>query len=454
MLLVTLLISLVCAYEIDLTKSNEELFEEFKLHFNKRYSDIEDENNRKAIFIERIEGMKKFNEKNPSLKLEITKGLDKYANEFHYGVSHMNKEDKIKNLKEVQKKFNTFQQTELKRADNLPESYSSCVEKTTDVDLCGDVALDQGMCGSCYSASVAHYLQMEYTRKTYEKNKKVEYVTPSFQQFLDCTDSTNGCGGGFFDRVYISNEYVTLEEDYPYFGSADMEAKINYLVLHVENETKYPMSIKDDLLKAYYKEFQESGTTEKHVCKYRRGEEIKTPIKMSKNVEYIVTSDKSQNEKIQKMKEIINERGYFLSYMYASNQLQTDLNADNRYKDDKMKTPYVDPECVGKTTPESNHAIVVDGYGKDFFWVRNSWGTEWGIRGHYKVSTEQLCLIGDEIFYFDTEIQSSNTKGSYGMIWYEEDSSVSNSNEDENNKCSGSKATFLILSLIILILMM
>ena len=47
---------------------------------------------------------------------------------------------------------------------------------------------------------------------------------------------------------------------------------------------------------------------------------------------------------------------------------------------------------------EINHAVVVSGYGTEedgteFWWVRNSWGPDWGLNGYIKLSRETKCAI-------------------------------------------------------------
>jgi len=46
--------------------------------------------------------------------------------------------------------------------------------------------------------------------------------------------------------------------------------------------------------------------------------------------------------------------------------------------------------CWGKTTIDDlDHGVAVIGYGMDgdtpFWWIRNSWGTEWGEDGYAKI---------------------------------------------------------------------
>ena len=47
---------------------------------------------------------------------------------------------------------------------------------------------------------------------------------------------------------------------------------------------------------------------------------------------------------------------------------------------------YDDPKCTGRI----NHAVLVVGYGnengKDYWLIKNSWGTGWGEQGYAKMS--------------------------------------------------------------------
>jgi len=36
-----------------------------------------------------------------------------------------------------------------------------------------------------------------------------------------------------------------------------------------------------------------------------------------------------------------------------------------------------------------NHAVVLVGFGKDYWIVRNSWGADWGEKGHIRIKKNQ-----------------------------------------------------------------
>ena len=123
---------------------------------------------------------------------------------------------------------------------------------------------------------------------------------------------------------------------------------------------------------------------------------------------------------------IIYEKGSFISGMYATNELKlygTFINKD--------ETPIW--SCDNSTQETGiNHAIVVDGFGIDnstgekYLWVRNSWGDDWGYKGHFKVSFEKSCGINDKY-----DIGLLETKS--GIPYYDNDS-LSLSSEEILNK--------------------
>lgn len=63
--------------------------------------------------------------------------------------------------------------------------------------------------------------------------------------------------------------------------------------------------------------------------------------------------------------------------IYASSSFQN-------YK----KGVFYDKNCLG--TSKTNHAVTIVGYGrqsgKDYWLVRNQWGTNWGESGYFKLT--------------------------------------------------------------------
>jgi len=58
---------------------------------------------------------------------------------------------------------------------------------------------------------------------------------------------------------------------------------------------------------------------------------------------------------------------------------------------------YSAPNC-GTTTQDVNHAVVATGYGtengKKFWNIKNSWSTQWGVNGYFKLERgTNMCAI-------------------------------------------------------------
>ena len=47
-----------------------------------------------------------------------------------------------------------------------------------------------------------------------------------------------------------------------------------------------------------------------------------------------------------------------------------------------------------------NHAVLLVGYGEDFWLIKNSWGSDWGDQGYMKISRnrDEDCLVGDFVY--------------------------------------------------------
>ena len=48
---------------------------------------------------------------------------------------------------------------------------------------------------------------------------------------------------------------------------------------------------------------------------------------------------------------------------------------------------------------ELTHGVLVAGMTQEYWWVKNSWGTEWGIQGYIKVKRGNTCSICEFPFF-------------------------------------------------------
>jgi len=183
---------------------------------------------------------------------------------------------------------------------------------------------NQGACGSCYSFSTTGALEGACAIKT----KKL--LSFSEQQIMDCSwqFGNNGCNGGMFDRAFY---YINVQ------GGIDSEAS-------------YPYTAK-----------------ESKTCKY----DAKNKAGQVSNFYYVKQEDEDALTAVLAMK----------------GPVAIAINAGLRSFQFYSSGVYDDSECDATL----NHGVLAVGYGtdsdsgKDYFLVKNSWGTQWGLDGYIKM---------------------------------------------------------------------
>jgi len=183
---------------------------------------------------------------------------------------------------------------------------------------------NQGACGSCYSFSTTGALEGACAIKT----KKL--LSFSEQQIMDCSwqFGNNGCNGGMFDRAFY---YINVQ------GGIDSEAS-------------YPYTAK-----------------ESKTCKY----DAKNKAGQVSNFYYVKQEDEDALTAVLAMK----------------GPVAIAINAGLRSFQFYSSGVYDDSACDATL----NHGVLAVGYGtdsdsgKDYFLVKNSWGTQWGLDGYIKM---------------------------------------------------------------------
>lgn len=199
---------------------------------------------------------------------------------------------------------------------------------------------NQGVCGSCYAFSTTGSLEGQWFRKS------GDLIPLSEQQIMDCSwyYGNNGCNGGMFDRAfsYIQDQGgLDTEESYPY-----------------KEEESYTCWFKADKVGATV-----SGWT------------YTTP----------------------------GEEDSLTSAVATRGPVAIAINAGMRSFQHYQSGVYDDPECEDVM----NHGVLAVGYGtyqptgKDYFLVKNSWGTEWGDQGYIKMrrNRDNQCGISSYAAY-------------------------------------------------------
>lgn len=182
---------------------------------------------------------------------------------------------------------------------------------------------NQGQCGSCWAFSTTGALE----GLNYIQNHKL--VSFSEQQLMDCSDKEGdaGCGGGLMDYAFqyvIDADGICKEVDYPYT--------------------------------------EHNGTC--HTCK--------------------------ENFKIKGFKDVKVNNETALQHIVAKQPVSVAIQADS-FELQFYSSGVFTGNCGEPGNFQLDHGVLVVGYGtdnktkKDYWYVKNSWGSMWGDKGYFKL---------------------------------------------------------------------
>ena len=221
---------------------------------------------------------------------------------------------------------------------------------------------DQASCGSCWAFAAAATIEGQFCMKDYYDCNTWQGVSP--QNYVDCNmcdDNTGindltgfacsfGCGGGWSQNAWYYSEVqggTGSWDGYPY----------------------------------------ESGTTRVNgECRYNPADNVFNVNNEGKAIADRCVAVSGKNEET--MMQAVNTEGPIKVSIYASRDGFRSY-AGGVYSDDGC----------GQST---NHAVTVTGYGidsesgMDYWMVKNSWGTSYGLGGYVKMRRNygSMCAIG------------------------------------------------------------
>ncbi|KAK3598003.1 hypothetical protein CHS0354_042357 [Potamilus streckersoni] len=190
---------------------------------------------------------------------------------------------------------------------------------------------NQGQCGSCWAFSATGSLEGQHFNKTQQ------LVSLSEQNLVDCSgkEGNMGCEGGLMDQAFqyiIKNQGIDTEASYPYKAR---NQKCKFTKANV-------------------------GSTETSCKDIQSGSEADLQKAVATVGPISVAIDASHN----------------------SFQL---------YKSGIYSDPQCDPQAL-------DHGVLAVGYGtqdgKDYWLVKNSWGTSWGMQGYIMMARNDHNMCG------------------------------------------------------------
>ncbi|XP_028392183.1 cathepsin L1-like [Dendronephthya gigantea] len=182
---------------------------------------------------------------------------------------------------------------------------------------------NQGSCGSCWAFSATGSLEGQHFKKT------GNLISLSEQNLVDCTlwYGNRGCSGGLMDNAfrYVKDYGIDTEESYPYKGVQS--------------------------LFCFYNSADVGATCSGYV------------------------DIKNGSEK------------QLQSAVGTVGPISAAMDADHSSFQLYHSGVYDESDCC---STDLNHGVLVVGYGtldgKDYWLVKNSWGTDWGIKGYIMMS--------------------------------------------------------------------
>lgn len=325
-----------------LSSPKKELFKVYHFIFKKEYDLNSSEGvNRYKIFKNNLKFIEESNAKNLTYKLGVNKFTDVSDEEFRQKYLNLNLNLESLNSNSIDNESN-FLSNNVKGSnyfDLFADADDIDTKSQTEFALADDfnsidykkyflTAKDQGSCGSCWAHSAIGAIEGNYA-KNFGVNLRF-----SEQQLVDCSPYTNGCRGSDPSDAYkyILESGIAYSFSYPY-TSGIIGAK---------------------------------GT-----CKY------------NKDTQNFVLTDSKKCTSSKCTRQIVRE-------MLNQGPIVVLLDGEGNGVLQKYESGILSMTCKNP-----NHGIImvgldVDENGKEYYTGRNSWGSDWGENGYFRIYVNDI----------------------------------------------------------------